>query len=80
MESRKVEVLTNAGDQVEILGAIDDNTVYIERSELDMASLTEDFPVRIARAFRVEVIKIVASVDGIENERSKFELRPFESK
>ena len=79
MESKKVEVLTNTGDQVQIEGAIAEKTVFIERSEISLASLREDFPSRIANAFGVEIIRIVNSVDDLGNERSKFELRPYES-
>ena len=79
MESRKVEVFNNKGDQVEINGIIDDKTVFIERSEISLGSLTEDFPSRIGTAFGVEIIRIISSVHDIKDEPSKFELRPFES-
>ena len=79
MEYKKVEVLTNTGDQVQIEGAIAEKTVFIERSEISLASLREDFPSRIANAFGVEIIRIVNSIEGVKDEASKFELRPFES-
>jgi hypothetical protein len=79
MESKKVKVLTNTGDQVEIEGSIAEKTVFIERSEISVASLREDFPSRIANAFGVEIIRIVSSIDGFKDESSKFELRPYES-
>ena len=79
MESKKVEVLTHTGEQVQIEGSIAENTVFIERSEISLASLRKDFPSRIANAFGVQVIRIVSSIENVDNESSKYELRPFES-
>ena len=78
MSYKNVDLENSEGENISLSGLVEGDKVYIERAELG-CHLTNDMALDVAKAFNIEIVRVVSSIEKRHSERSTFECRPYES-